>query len=198
MSKSSFREIVVGDIVYPVRFRYRISRDKQYTCCIEDHDLNIVGFGESEKEAVEDFERVFHTEYSKLRSMRDFERIYEQQLMWDCLNKLVDSEKFEGEYPYHFRRLGKIHKEGKRYPVWIENVDGLKEEIPKDVLNYADFVRLEEGQWIEYIAVCRGGHKLNPDSISYFEKTTFNECHDEEWYSKLPVANLPHCEWKWP
>ncbi len=204
MDQYTFWEIAVGDVVYHMRNKceYRISHDNnEYVCCISDHPLNLVGYGNSEENAVKDFEQSLHAEYSKLRSMLGFEMNEEQKSTWNVLNEIIDSEKFEQEILYYFRRLGRIKTNGKRYPVWIENVDGLKEKVPNNVLDYGEFVKLEDGQWIEYVAVCRGGHKINPDSICHFEKTTFKEYSDQEikeWFESLPVANLPCRDWNWP
>ena len=123
--------------------------DNNSCSAVDNLSLSIVGRGESDKEAIDDWMFQFHRLFQTLKSLRSFEMTPQQKNQWDTIKRILDYQKYLKYNPYCYRMEGRItnilEKDREIEITWLGS------SITK--LSYSstpsDFVLFEIDEWFE-------------------------------------------------
>ena len=188
-----------GDHTYPLR--------RQTDGCLEPyHEGEAVrwsfvvpsmgfleGHGGTPREAIEDYQEVFHCNFQRLYVKRPFEMSEDDRQQWLSLISLVDVDAYRRSQPVTIRRFGVAYMDqGRRYVRW----EGRTGKEPIDLRSYpAEFANYRSGQSFEAIveidprtnATKRVQWSTRQDTVSPMEEEEAREF----WNSLPGLPGLP-------
>lgn len=125
------RRISYGDAVYTMRqprssIRSAVHGEAQgvATHTIEGLEECVVGYGDTQEIAREDFERQVHEQFQRIRSKRPLFRSDQEKKIWNALNRVIDISEYDRQkiitIPHEIGRLVEINRRGWRVIEWSD------------------------------------------------------------------------------
>ncbi|MCF7961027.1 MAG: hypothetical protein K9M08_09805 [Pirellula sp.] len=197
---SVIRQVEVGGVLYPLRkpFTGRYHRYLEQLI-VEGVSPQIVGRGESENMAKEDFCLQIHSAIQDLLAKRPFEFTDRDKQLFATIDRFVDVTVFRNTHPIQVRQFGKISKV-RPFPEEIEWENGTRDLVPVSLVVTPEYVNYKLGQPIEAI-VQRDPMTFRLRRIIHINKCKASRCwstnEEAEFMDSIGSSNTARTDPNW-